>query len=147
MSYPITANGFTHMIPNTSSVLGAETLTATAAVHGEYIATRRCAVKRIGFIVTTGVSTTDPAKVEFNVRPTPGSATGETLAGELVIPNGIAAGKVIYKDIEPVIVEVGQALSLEHTALAASAGAGLYTFEVEDAPEVPGNEDNMILSE
>lgn len=147
MSYPRTSNGNTHLIPNGTGVLGVETLSATAAVHGEFLVTRRCAVKRIGFLVTTAVNSSADAEVEFNRRPTIGSVTGEVLIGTIKLPSDTAAGTLVWADVKPVIMQVGEALALEHTVQASGAGAGFYVYEVEDAPEVPGNEDNMILSE
>lgn len=146
MSYPRTSNGSTHMIPNGTTVLGAETLSASAAVHGEYLVTRRCFVKRIGFLVTTAISASTAPAVEFNKRPTVGSSAGESLIGTVTIPDGTTAGTVVWKDVEPVNLLPGEALALEHTVQASSAGAGFYLYEVEDDPEVPGNEPKMTAS-
>ena len=139
------------IVPKGTGVLGAETLSAAAAVHGGYLVGKRCQIKAIMFIVTTTVAadTTAPV-VELNRRPTPGSATGEVQIGQLTIPDGTAAGKVLYKEVDPVTLEVGDELSLEHVTQAAdgssAAGAGYYAFELIDAPEEFLNEDDAVAS-
>lgn len=148
--------GYTEVVGNAvfpagTGVLGVETLSAAAAVHGEYLVMRSCVVRRIGFVVTTLVAadTTAPV-VEFNRRPTPGSSSGEVLLGQLTIPEGAAVGKVYYKDISPVRLQVGDALSLEHVTQAAdsgaAAGAGYYMFELVDEPENIANEADAVAS-
>lgn len=139
------------VFPSGTGVLGVETLTAAAAVHGEYLVMRSCVVRRIGFIVTTLVaSNTQNAVVEFNRRPTPGSSSGEVLLGQLTIPTGTAVGKVLYKNISPVRLQVGDALSLEHVTQAtdsgSAAGAGFYMFELVDEPEYIANEADAVAS-
>lgn len=139
------------VVPAGTGVLGLESIDAAAAVHGEFIVAKRCKIKRIMFVVTVLVAadTTAPV-VEFNRRPTIGSATGEVLLGQLTIPDGTAVGTVIYKDIDPVTLEVGDSLALEHVTQAADAGIaagdGYYAFELEPDPEYVANESNMVAS-
>ena len=129
----------------------AEVLSASAAVYGGYLVTKQCKIKRLMFYVTTAVAadTTAPV-VEFNRRPTYNNASGEILLGQLTLPDGAAAGKVYYKDISPVVLYPGDELSFEHVTQAvdgsAAAGAGFYAFEIEEDPEVPANQSNMVAS-
>lgn len=129
----------------------AEVLSAAGAVYGGYLVTRQCKIKRLMFYVTVLVAadTTAPV-VEFNRRPTYNSSSGEILLGNLTIPEGTAAGKVVYKDIEPVILYPGDELSFEHTVQAvdssSAAGAGFYAFEIEDCPEQAANQSDMVES-
>jgi hypothetical protein len=129
----------------------AETLTAAAAVHNGMICVKKCVVTKIMFVITTLTATDTVApKVEFNHRPTIGSATGETALGVLTIPDGSAVGKVIYKEIDPVAFEPGEELSFEHTVQgtdgSSAAGAGYYAVEFDDSPEYDGNLSNMVAS-
>jgi len=140
-----------YFIPKSTSRLTAENLAASAAVYDGMLCTRACRISRLMFIVTTLVAadTTAP-KVEFNRRPTPGSATGEAKIGDLTIPDETAVGEVVYKDIEPVEFAPGEELSFEHVTQAAdassAAGAGYYAFEVEDSPEEAANQTDMVAS-
>jgi len=129
----------------------AEVLTAAAAVYGGLIMTKKVAIKRLMFVVTTVVaSSTQNAVVEFNRRPTIGSATNEVLLGNLTIPNGTAVGTILYKDIDPVIIDAGEELSFEQTVQAtdasAATGQGFYSFDCVAMAEVAGNEVHMLKS-
>jgi len=150
MSYERGSNQLEFFAPRGTAPLAIEAIDATAAVHGGLVCTRRCAVKRLMFILETAVvgTSTAPA-VEFNRRPTIASATGEVLLGTLTMPDATALGTVVYKDIDPVTFEVGDELSFEHTVQAAGgtvAGDGYYAVLCIDDPEVPGNETNMLAS-
>lgn len=134
------------IIPKSTAVFTAEDLTAAAAVHGGFLVMKQCKIKAIKFYVTTAINATTAPAVEFNRRPTYNSSSGEILLGTLTIPNGTAAGKVIVKEIDPVTLVPGDELSLEHTVLASSAGAGFYGFEIMDDPEVVENQSNVIES-
>ncbi len=140
-----------YFIPKSAAHLTAEALAAAAAVYDGFLCTRGCRVNRLMFVVTTLVAadTTAPV-VEFNRRPTPGSATGEVALGTLTIPEGAAVGDVLYKDIDPVEFAPGEELSFEHTVQAAdsssAAGAGYYGYEIEDSPEEAANQTKMEAS-
>ena len=127
--------------------LGTAMLTAddlsSAAVHGEYVAMARVKVKRIMAyvsIVTVGAST-----IEVNRRPLAGSATGEVVVGTIVIPAGTAAGKLVYKDIDPVAINAGEGLSFEVLA-AATSGSAHYGFDADHAPQDARENTDMIAS-
>lgn len=128
--------------PLGSAVLDAEDLSA-AAVHGEYLCFRRVQVKRLMFYVS--VATVGASTVEFNRRPTAGSAAGEVALDTLTIPAGTAAGSIIYKDIDPVELQAGDGLSFEVTA-AATSGNGHYGFDADLLPEYVANESDMTAS-
>lgn len=141
-----------HFIPVGTGVLGVETLSAAAAVHGEFAAYKRCLIKRVLFYVTTAVAADATAPVvAFKKRTAAGVSASESVIATLTIPDEAAVGEVYYKDLtENVYLEPGQALALEQTVQAAdgsaAAGAGYYAFEVEDSPEYAGNEVKMIKS-
>jgi hypothetical protein len=126
-----------------------DSLTATG-VHGEDHSNIRYKVRQIGFVVTTAVvgPTTAPV-VEFNRRPTAGSAAGEVVVGTLTIPDGTAAGKVLYKNVTPVLISQGEGLAAEVITAATGgtpAGVGFYFYVADADPETAANESDMIAS-
>ena len=150
MSYTRSQNMNEYFRPRGTAPLAIEAIDAAAAVHGGMVCIKRCAVYRLMFVLETAVvgTSTDPA-VEFNRRPTIASASGEVLLGTLTIPDGTALGKVVYKDITPVVFEVGDELSFEHSVQAVGgtvAGDGYYAVLCEGDEEIAGNEDNMLAS-
>lgn len=139
------------LIRKSNAVDTAEVLTAAAAVYGGYLVTKQCKITRIAFYVTVTVAAnTQTPVVEFNRRPTYNSASGEVLMGTLTIPTGTAAGKVVYKDINPINLYPGDEFSFEHITQAtdsgSAAGAGFYGFDLEEDPEYAGNQTNMVKS-
>ena len=144
-------NEYRNFIPKGTTPLGAETLTAAVAVHGEMICVRNCRVKRIMFYVETTIAANTAAPVvTFRKRPTPGSSSGQSTIGTLTIPDLTAAGKVLYKDVTPVLLEVGDSICFDHTTQAtdgtSAAGGGYYAFEADDDPEDPRNCADMVAS-
>jgi hypothetical protein len=141
------------LIPNGSGVLAADVLTSTG-VHGEYIALSHVALDRLLLIVSTTVNTASPVVVQFKKRSAPGVSSGEVVLGSLSIPHLTAAGKVLYKNINEAEFQAGEALAIEVTTAASSsvplgitaAGGCLYGFELQESPEDPRNEPNMIAS-
>ena len=130
------------LVPLGSGVLAADDLSG-AAVHGEYVAMRRCCIQQLLATVTTILD--GAATVEFNRRVTPGSASGEVAMGTIIFPTTTAVGKVMYQDIDPVTLEAGESIAFEVTSTATSGGA-IYGFLASLDPEVPANEDEMVES-
>jgi hypothetical protein len=138
------------LVPVGTGVLGIEALTA-AAVHGEYIAMNKVAIRRVYFCVTVATVSSADIQVAFKKRPTIGSATGETTIGTLKIPTAKAAGTVMYLDIDEDLAPLlaGQSLALEVTVAAAGGGAagqGYYGFDLVDSPEYAANMSNLVKS-
>lgn len=137
-------------IPVGTGPLGVEDLSATAAVHGEYLCVRPCSVNRIMFNISTlTVSTSTPSQVRFSKRPLQGSDTGAVVLGSLIIPDATAVGKVVYKDIAKVSFAVGDTLKLENSVVGTGgsvAGQGYYCFEAFDDPETVANNSDMVAS-
>lgn len=138
------------LVPVGTGVLGVESL-GSAAVHGEYIAMNKVGIRRVYFCITTATVSSADIQVAFKKRPTIGSATGEAVIGTLKIPTGLAAGKVVYLDIDEdaQALLAGQALALEVTVASAgggAAGAGYYGFDVVDFPEYALNQSNLVKS-
>lgn len=150
MSYERGSHMLEYFVPRGTAPLAIDAIDASPAVHGGLVCVKRCAVKRLMFILETDVVGTSTAPVvEFNRRPTIASASGEILLGQITLPNGATLGSVYYKNINPVVFEVGDELSFEHVTQAAGgtvAGDGYYAVLCVDDPEVIGNESNMIAS-
>jgi hypothetical protein len=149
MAYENSVGAF--FVPAGTAPLGVETVSAAIANHGEMICIRRCIVKKLMFVVTVAVvGTTTAPVVTFAKRPTPGSDTGKTTIGTLTLPDGTAIGKVLYKKLSsPVVLNVGDALLLDHTVQAVGgsvAGAGYYAYEIDEYPEHDVNSSDMVAS-
>jgi len=126
-------------------------LAATAADWAEIHCHHPVQVRRITFGVTTAVTagTTAPTVTVYR-RPTAGSNSGQVLLGTLTIPNGTAAGSVVYKELESVRIKAGEGLAFRVNVQAVdggtAAGIGFPGALVEMDPEVPGNQSLMIAS-
>lgn len=143
--------GAAGVLPNNTASIAPRTLTSAVAVYGSFLVFKRCKINRIGVVVTTAIvaGLTAPA-ITFRKRPTPGSATGQSLVGVITIPTGTAVGQVVYKDVSPVELDEGMELCIDHTVQAtdsgSAAGAGLAMFEAQEDPESVKSVSNMILS-
>jgi hypothetical protein len=138
------------VVPVGTGVLAEETVSASAAVHGEYLVLKRCQIRRLMFSLTEAiVATSTPPVVSFERRPTIGSDTDVEIIGTLTLPNAAAIGATFYKDVEPKTLEVGDTIKLNHTVQAVGgsvAGKGYYGFELIDHPDESANNAEMIES-
>lgn len=134
---------------NAAEVMKAMDIGAASADHGELICVKPCKVVQVGFVMTeeaAGGSSAAP-QVVFTKRPTPNSATGESVVDTLVVPDGTAIGKVVYADVDPVSFAVGDSMELSHVIGTGSpTGIGCYFFICDEAPELPANNSDMIES-
>lgn len=156
MSYTQKGNHLEFFIPNiplatsTSGVLREIDIGAASGDHGELICVRSCVVRRLGFILSgeAASGTTTAPTVIFTKRPTPLSASGESVIGTLTIPSGTAIGKVVYKDLSsPVTLAVGDSVEVSWTVgVGTPTGQGLYFMVCDEDPEQPGNNSDMIAS-
>ena len=108
-------------------------------------------VDRIAAVVSTAIDNDLVAAVmTVKRRPTYGSTAGEVSIGTLTFPDGTAAGKVLYKDVNPVVCYPGDQIVFEITTAgtdgAAAAGAAIGMVSCEEDPEVPGNQGDMVAS-
>jgi hypothetical protein len=141
------------VVPAGSGVIGVDDLDAAAAVHGEWLVMKSCVIKRLMFFVTEAVvADTTPPQVRFSKRVLQGSDSGAVVLGSLIIPHGTAVGKILYKDIDPVLLSPGDTIKLENTVQTVDAGSstetgqGYYGFELDLNPEYVGNESDMVES-
>lgn len=135
--------GVGQLVPGATGV-GALSVASTGQ-KGEYAAVAgQVEVSRIALCVSTSLGAGN-AVVEIRLRPTVGSATSEAAIATLTIPASTAAGKVIYKDLNQVVLAPGQSLSLQVTS-ASAAGAVLLGFLSSEDPEYKANISSMIAS-
>lgn len=117
---------------------------------GELSCVVACDVHQLQFHVTDEavVGTTTAPTVVFTKRPTPNSATGESVVATLTIPTGTAAGSVIYTELDtPINFQVGDVMEISHTVGTGDpAGQGIAAFVCSHDPEIPGNNDDMTAS-
>lgn len=121
----------------------------SAAVINRYLVAQQQEVSRLAFAISTSVVSTGDVVVTFKRRPTLGSSSGEVSLGTLTMPNGAAAGKIYYKDIDPVVCAEGEEIICEVTTAAAgmsAAGNGQgYVVSNED-PEESANNSDLVES-
>lgn len=130
------------------AISSAESL-ASAAVIARFLAMKQISVKQIAFVISTATVSTGNIVVTVKRRPTVGSTSGEVTIGTLTIPTAIAAGKMYYKNVTPVVVAQGEEVVFEVTTAAAgmgAAGAGYSSLGVEHDPEQPANNSDMVAS-
>lgn len=142
---------FLCVLPLNTTGLAPKSLVASTGVFTEWIALKRFVVKRLECVVTTltATSTANPV-ITFRLRPTIASSSSQSTIGTLTIPTGSAVGKVIYKDIQNLVVPVGYSVAIDlstaGTDASAAAGAGICGFEAVPSPEDKANETNMVAS-
>lgn len=126
----------------------AEVLTAAAAIYGSYKVHSPIAVKRLSFAISTSILDLTASVVRI-VKISTANVTTALASTNMTIANGLAAGKIVYKDFAPVKVGAGETLQLEHLTQGAlggtPAGAGFYGFSAELLPEVMSNETNASV--
>lgn len=123
---------------------------STGSNSGELSCVVACDVHQVQFLVTDEavVGTTTAPTVVFTKRPTPNSATAESVVATLTIPDGTAVGSVIYSELSsPVNFQVGDVMEISHTVgVGAPAGQGIAAFVCAHDPEVPANNTDMTAS-
>lgn len=127
----------------------AEVLTSAAVLTDNFVAMEKVEVKQVGFLITTATVSSGNIVVAVKKRVTAGSASGESTVGTLTIPGGVAAGKIYYKKITPVKLDLGEQIVFEVTTAAAgggAAGAGYSLVDYDQCPEQPADNTDMVLS-
>ncbi len=139
------------LLPRSNAMLTAANLAATAADWAEVQVLTPILVNRLLFSVTTTATAGLVAgAVTYYRRPTAGSNSGQVLLGTVTVANATAAGKVVYKDIESVRLNVGEGLAfrvnVQCTDNGTAAGAGFAGVEAVENAEVPANMTQMVAS-
>jgi len=102
-------------------------------------------VHRIAAVVTTAITVAD-AIIALDRRVLTGSDTGRVELGRITIPVATGAiGKVFYKDIDPVDLDMGDQL-VEELIQASTAGAVVFQPIWIPRAETPVNQPDAIKS-
>jgi len=133
------------------TITTAANLAATAADWVVFNVQHPIMIKRISMFIKTACTFGNTAPVvSVYSRPTTASSAGQVTIGTLTIPNGTAAGKVVYKELNSVRVHAGYDLALAVTTKGGDAGTaqgdGFIGFMYEMDPEVPADQTKMIAS-
>ncbi len=134
---------------NAAEVLKAIDIGAASGDHGEYLCVKSCKVARLQFTLTEEAAsgTVTAPRVIFTKRPTPLSASGESVIGTVIVPSGTAIGKTVYLDIDPVSFSVGDSVEISWVVGSGTpTGIGHASFVCNEDPEVPANNADMIES-
>lgn len=91
--------------------------------------------------VTVAFDTADTV-LSIRKRPTPGSASGQTLIDTLTIPNGAVAGAVYYVDGLDARINPGEEIYIDSDG-GTTAGVAAIGVMAESIWDVPGNYTNM----
>ena len=122
----------------------ADDLSGTGVHSYSYLVSSQCELKRLLAHVTTVLN--GAATVVAKRRPGGlGVTSGEEVVGTLVLPDASSVGQVLYLDVTPVELEVGDELVFEVTSSATSGGAA-YDIELSDDPEDPRENADMVQS-
>lgn len=132
----------------------AQVLTSAADIH-IFTIPFRCRPIRVGFSLTTTVSSSVSAVVKFDKRPTAGSdsSRGDGDVGTLTIPTAAAAGKAYYENTDYKedatgawvgTLNEGDQVVVQVTTASTSAGAGIPWLIVEPDLERPANNSAMV---
>lgn len=122
---------------------------AASATHGEFICVRPCRIKQFAFVLSGELAggTSAAPTVVFKKHPTPLSATGQSTLATLTIPDATAIGKVVYKQITPASMSVGDSIEISWTVgTGTPTGMGFPFWLCEDMEETPANTSDMIAS-
>lgn len=134
---------------NAAEVLKEIDIGASSGDHGELLCVKNCRVNRLQFTLTSEAAsgTSVAPRVVFTKRPTPLSATGETVIGTVIVPSGTAVAKTVYLDIDPVEFAVGDSLEVSWViGTGTPTGQGVFSVECSESEETPANNADMIES-
>lgn len=126
-----------------------ESLTSAAVISRFMVMVPKVSIDMIAFAIKTATVSSGNIVILFKKRITVGSDTGAVNLGTLTIPTAIAAGKVYYKNIDPVDFELGEELVVEVTTAAAGGGAagdGFALFKASYSAEQLANVSDAVLS-
>lgn len=142
---------FFDLAPVDTSAKNYVNLVGSTGVVGEFAVVRRCSVKRLVlWLKVASVDETVSAVVTYRLRPTFGSATGQTSLGTITVPTAQAIGTVLYKDIQNVTVPAGYTIAFDLTTAGTSAGSAAGTalcfVDLQPTSEDEKNETNMVKS-
>lgn len=122
--------------------------TTTTGVKGTvYCTVRPFTVRAVAAVVKVASATTTSTVISIRKQNAGSTATTDrTVLGTLTIPGAGAVKKSYYKAGFNTTIHPGQTLSAVVTTAATTTGVIAINADVDDAPEEPGNETNMVAS-
>jgi hypothetical protein len=144
---------YTNKVP-AATLVGAGTAKVTTAtglsVHSRAVMSQLKVKRLLAVVSTTIANNLVSAVISFKRRPTYGSTSGEVVMGTIVVPDLLAAGKVLYKDIAEVLCYPGDQIVFEVTTAgtdgSAAAGAVICDVEYDSVEESVANQSDMVKS-
>ena len=115
---------------------------SSAADHGEDLLMDGVNLYEISFLVTT--ITDGESTLTFTRRPTPGSATGETVLGTVVVPDATPVGTTVITQIDEKL-DRGDAIEFSVSS-SATSGAGYYGYKASLCTDDHRESTEVILS-
>lgn len=155
MSYPQQGNKMAFFHPvmveahNDTRPLCAVDIGASSGDHGDFVCVRRCYVKRFFFALTLEAAsgTSVAPTVIFKKYPIVANSSGASTLATLTVPTGTAIGKIVYKDVTPVLFVPGNGMHISWTiGTGTPTGIGDAEWHCELDPEVALNDTNLIAS-
>lgn len=126
----------------------ATSLTSTGVAAYTFVAMNNIRVTRLVLKVTTATVSSGSIVVTYRRRPAYGSASGQSSLGTISVPTAIAADKVYYNNITPVVLNAGDQICFDVTTAAAggsAAGIALFAVEYDLNPEDARNLSSWTL--
>jgi hypothetical protein len=118
--------------------------TQTLADKGTLTCLGPITVLRLNALVTTAPTST-AAVIALDRRVTYASDTGRVEVGRITIPIGTAIGKVVWKELDPTDIDIGDQLVWE-LVTASTAGAAILSVEWVPRSEHPLNWADSVKS-
>lgn len=139
------------LLPTSNAFLTAASIGGSVADYAVWNVVESVSLTRIMWFTKTLVASSTANEIyTFYQRPTSGSTSGQVAIGTLTIPTATAVGKVLYKEIESVILLPGQDLAIKRTTQGTDgssvAGAGFFGFKYFGTNEDPRSAANMVKS-
>lgn len=103
-------------------------------------------IRQIAVKVTTIISSSAPVVVQFLLRPTYGSTSGQTVLGTVTLTGTQAANTLVVNNIKPVSVPANSQIVANCSTAATSSGAGVALMASEYSPEESLNESVVLVT-
>lgn len=124
-------------------------MASTGVAGASWFVASECQVSRLVAVISTILSSTAAAVIQFIDRPTHGSATSQVVIGSLNVGTTAGVGTVgqcYYKDIAPYKLLPGHEVVMNVLTATTTSGKVVPGMEILDQPERSTNVSNMIAS-
>lgn len=111
-----------------------------------YVCVQNCRITRVGLYQTVVNNSTGATVVQVIQSTVLNSVTSQTVLGTLTVPATQAIDKIVYKEITPANLNIGDQILLNVTTASTTSGSAFLIVEVDRDPEVALNQSKMIAS-